>query len=276
MDAAKAAAVLAVNDISKDELFGLSFKTALPLVAVPTTAGTGSEATPYSVLIDTAGPVKRSVGSPLIFPRFAFLAARYMKGLGRNNTVNTAIDALSHAVEGMCSVRADPISDTLAKESIAMIMSCFDALLDFPEKPEDLPSEIREKLLLASAMAGIVISQTGTQVVHSMGYQFTLNWGTDHGRANGLIMGSFLKLLEAREKAGSSSAKRIPAICSALGMNLDEFSRTLDKFLGKREQASSIQLEEWADNSNEPRKLTNCYITVNREEILEMFRQSVG
>ena len=276
MDAAKAAAILAVNDISKEGLFGLSFKTALPLIAVPTTAGTGSEATPYSVLVDTAGPVKRSVGSPLLFPRFAFLDARYMKGLGRDTTVNTAIDALSHAVEGMCSVRSDFISDTLAKESIVMIMSCFDALLDFPSQPEKLPVEIREKLLLASAMAGMVIAQTGTMVVHSMGYQFTLNWGTDHGRANGLIIGAFLKLLEAREKADPSIQRRIVSICAALGMDLDEFSRKLDRLLGKREKATSAQLEEWADKSNEPRKLTNCYIIVDRKEIFEMFRQSAG
>jgi len=292
MDAAKAAAALAINDISKEEMFGLSFKSALPIAALPTTAGTGSETTPYSVLVDTTeadgktpksgGPVKRSVGSPLLFPRFAFLDAKYMLGLNRDLTVNTAIDALSHAIEGMLTRRANYLSDVLARQGIAMIMDCVEALLAFPEDPLAFPPELREKLLLASSIAGMVISQSGTAVPHSMGYMFSLNWGTDHGRANGLLMKSFLSWCREKEQAlcKTSVEPRIPGLCAALGMELEPFFDMLEKLLrlsvgspGQREKASEAELAAWC--SQPMKNAANTYIQPSQEEIARMFRESV-
>jgi alcohol dehydrogenase class IV len=289
MDAAKAVAVLALNDIPREKFFARAFTGALPIAAVPTTAGTGSETTPYSVLVDTGspdesrfpdgrsaapGPSKRSVGSPLLFPRFAFLDARYTFSLGRDNTVNTAIDALSHAIEGFLCVRANYLSDVLAKESIAMILDCFDSLIAFPADPRSFPAALREKLLLASSIAGIVISQSGTSVVHSMGYMFTLNWGTDHGRANGLLMKSFLRWCRAREKADPSIPPRIPALCSALGMDLESFCGKLETLLGNREKASGAELDAWGATGM--KNAANTYIKPSQEEIREIFKEAVG
>ena len=291
MDAAKAVAILAVNDISREQLFGLEFARVLPLAAVPTTAGTGSETTPYSVLVDTgspdesrfpngrarderAFPRKRSVGSPLIFPRTAFLDARYMIALNKTITVHTAIDALSHAVEGLISIRANQLSNVLACESISLIRDCYDLLVNFPG-PEKFPFELREKLLLASAAAGMVIAQTGTTAVHSMGYQYTLNWGTDHGRANGLLLAEYLKLLEKKEKTESPAGPRMASVREALGMNLDEFAELLNKLLGQREQASQAEIEQWAADPFSSRSAANCYIRISGDEVLELYRQSV-
>ena len=284
MDAAKAAAVLAVNDISKEELFGLSFKTVLPIAAVPTTAGTGSETTPYSILVNTTeadgktpkagGPAKRSFGSPLIFPRFAFLDARYMLGLNRNITVSTAVDALSHAVEGMLTPKANYMSNVLAREAIAMIMNCMDDLLAFPAEPSTFPFEKREKLLLASSIAGMVISQTGTATPHSMGYLFTINWGTGHGRANGLLMKSFLSWCREKEGKDPSVNPRIPGLCAALGMDLEKFFDILERLLGEREKASETELADWG--AQPMKNAANTYIKPNQEEIARMFRESVG
>ncbi|MDR0586309.1 MAG: iron-containing alcohol dehydrogenase [Treponema sp.] len=289
IDAAKAAAVLAVNDIPREKLFARAFSGALPIAAVPTTAGTGSETTPYSVLVDTGspdesrfpdgrpvvpGPSKRSIGSPLLFPRFAFLDARYTFSLGRNNTVNTAIDALSHAIEGFLCVRANYLSDVLARESIAMILDCFDSLIAFPADPRSLSAAVREKLLLASSIAGIVISQSGTSVVHSMGYMFTLNWGTDHGRANGLLMKSFLMWCRAREKNDPSVSPRIPALCSALGIDMESFCGKLETLLENREKASGAELDTWG--AANMKNAANTYIKPSQEEIRRMFKEAVG
>ena len=284
MDAAKAAAVLAANSISKEELFGLSFSAALPIAAVPTTAGTGSETTPYSVLVDTTeadgktpkagGPVKRSFSSPLLFPRSAFLDAAYMLDLGRSSTVNTAIDALSHSLEGMLAVRANYVSDVLAREGTAMIMDCMDALLAFPENPRDFPVDKREKLLLASCIGGMVIAQSGTVAPHSMGYLFTLNWGTDHGRANGLLMKSFFSWCREKEKTSPAVTPRIPRLCAALGMDLEPFFAILEKLLGKREKATEAELTTWS--ALPMKNAANTYIKPAKEEIERIYRESVG
>lgn len=288
MDAAKAAAVLAVNDISKEDLFTLAFRKALPIIAIPTTSGTGSETTQYSVLVDTTetdgitprtnGPAKRSISTPLLFPHIALLDAVYIKDLNRDITVNTAIDALSHAIEGMLTLRANHISDMLAKESIAMILDCMDALLAFPGNPSSFPLEKREKLLLSSTVAGMVIAQSGTATPHSMGYQFTLNWGTDHGRANGLLMKSFLLWCQEKEKSIKKDnpffTLRIPVLCTALGMNLDKFVNLIEQLLGQREKASKTEIDTW---STLPMKnAANTYVQPNTEEIGRIFRESVG
>jgi alcohol dehydrogenase class IV len=288
MDAAKAIAVLAKNNISKEEMFSLAFTSALPIAAIPTTAGTGSETTPYSVLVDTTeadsktpkagGPAKRSVGSPLLFPQIALLDAKYMRPLNRDITVHTAIDALSHAVEGMLTFKSNYFSDMLAGKSIEMILGCMDALLEFPSDPFSFPMEIREKLLLASAIAGMVIAQSGTAAPHSMGYHFTLNWGTDHGRANGLLMKSFLLLCREKEKimqnADNSFRPRIPKLRDTLGMELEEFFELVEKLLGKREKASGEEIKTWS--ALPMKNAFNTYTTPDKEEIEKMFRESVG
>ena len=288
MDAAKAVAILAINDISKEEMFTLGFKDALPIIAVPTTAGTGSETTEYTVLVDTTeadgktpkvnGPVKRSISSPMLFPKIAFLDAKYMKALNRDITVNTAIDALSHAVEGLLTLRANYLSDILAKESIAMFLDCTECLLAFPQDPASFPMEKREKLLLASAIAGMVIAQSGTAAPHSMGYHFTLNWNTDHGRANGLLMKSFLLLCREKEKAmqkaDPSFQLRIPRLTAILGMELEKLFDIVEKLLGKREKASEEELARWG--AIPMKNAANTYIQPNKEEIQRIFRESVG
>jgi alcohol dehydrogenase class IV len=278
MDAAKAAAALALNDISKEELFGAAFDRALPLAMIPTTAGTGSETTPYSILVDTAGsvdktPMKRSVSSPLLFPRFAFLDARYTSRLNRNTTVNTAIDALTHAVEGMLCLRANYLSGMLAAGAITIIMDCMEDLLAFPaETPAAFPMDKREKLLLASSIAGMVIAQTGTALPHSMGYLPTINWGTDHGRANGLFMKSFLSWCREKEQGGTD--RRIPALTAALGMEPERFFTILELLLGPREKAAETELQAWS--ALRMKNAANTYIKPEQEDIARIFRESLG
>jgi hypothetical protein len=107
-----------------------------------------------------------------------------------------------------------------------------------------------------------------------MGYMFTLNWNTDHGRANGLLLKSFLMWCRAREKANPSIPPRIPALCSALGMDLESFCGKLETLLGNREKASEAELDAWGGTSM--KNAANTYIKPSQEEIREMFREAVG
>jgi alcohol dehydrogenase class IV len=267
MDAGKAIAGLAVQDVRKADLFSAVFTKALPIAAVPTTAGTGSEVTSNAVLTNDAAQTKTSIAGPALFPRFAFLDAAYTLNLSKPITIGTALDALSHAIEGMVSVRASPVSDALAKESIAGIADCFPFL---EQERIDLP--IRKKLLLAATLGGMVIANTGTTAVHPMGYMLTYFKNIDHGRANGLLLGHYLKVLQEKCRTG-----KIQEIVSVLNVgNLESFCMILDRLLGHRERFTQAELEDYAERSVKAKNIANCIIPLDKADLLEIFKHSVG
>lgn len=272
MDAAKAIALLAASDISEDELFSGSYKEkALPLALIPTTAGTGSEVTPYSVLTNIKLQTKTSIATPLIFPKLALLDAKYMKSLSMTATINTALDALSHAIEGMLSIRATELSNSIAVESIKKLVPCFRYLS--PGKEQDiinLTADIREKLLYGSMLAGIVISHTGTTVVHPMGYSLTYFKNVDHGRANALLLPSFMRFFM---KSDPDTVKRILA---AMGHDtIDEFEAMFLRLLGEREQVTEMDLERFAGIAVNAKNITNSKVVLNKEDIINIYNRSL-
>jgi alcohol dehydrogenase len=104
LDAAKAISLQAANNTSKNQIFDTTKHIkSLPIIAIPTTSGTGSEVTQYSVLTDDTTNKKAGFGSELIFPKIAFLDPKYTISLSKQTTLDTAIDALSHLLEGLDS-----------------------------------------------------------------------------------------------------------------------------------------------------------------------------
>ncbi|WP_129409076.1 iron-containing alcohol dehydrogenase family protein [Marinitoga lauensis] len=209
MDAGKAIAVLTANpELTPDDLFDMNnYDVALPIVAVPTTAGTGSEVTPFAVLTKPNGR-KSGFKSELIFPDISYLDPKYMVKISKALTLTTAVDALSHAVEGTLSKKSTPLSDMLAKESIRLIYEYLPKVLN------DLENiEYREKLAIASTLAGMVIAQTGTILPHSLGYRITIHKGIRHGQATAM----FLPLIaEEVEKYSPEKTKIIKDIFGTL------------------------------------------------------------
>lgn len=185
LDAAKAVALLVTNGGSCGDYIDDSSacRAALPMIAIPTTAGTGSEVTPYSVLVDAASGQKKTLRHPTLYPRVAFLDPRLTLGLPRDVTVATALDALSQAMEGMVSKRATPLGDTLALETCRLIREALPKVL---VNPND--EDARGVLLYAAMLSGLVIAQTGTTIVHGMGYHYTLDYGIAHGAANAVLL----------------------------------------------------------------------------------------
>jgi len=187
LDAAKAIAVLSTNSSPLEQYIGQDKvkKPLLPLIAIPTTAGTGSEVTKYIVLTDKKRipPHKEVIGDAHLFPKIAILDPELTLSLPPSITADTGVDALSHAIEGFSSNRAQPLADLLALKSINLI---FRYLPEAINNPYNL--EARSSLLYASFLAGIVIAQTGTIIVHAMGYRLTSEFGIPHGRANGILL----------------------------------------------------------------------------------------
>ncbi|EGW37947.1 iron-containing alcohol dehydrogenase family protein [Desulfosporosinus sp. OT] len=272
MDAGKAIALLAAQDIEEENLFSGNYeKKVLPMAFVPTTAGTGSEVTQYSILTNDKAQTKTSIASDLLFPTVTFLDAKYTEQLAVTTTINTAIDALSHAVEGMLSVRASNVSDALAVASIRMIMNCvpdmLQALLAGSEVVFNLKQ--REQLLQASLMAGMVIAQTGTTVVHAMGYSLTYFKNIDHGRANGLLLGEYLKLVEnvQPDLAGS--------ILAAMNFSeADQFGELMNKLLGDKEEISSEEIKRYSKIAIQTKNIANSVVKPTEEELRTMYALS--
>jgi alcohol dehydrogenase class IV len=180
IDAAKVVSYLLTNGISPETIWQKPRLSPLPLVAIPTTAGTGSEVTPYAVLTVPEDETKKSVVTPLIYPKVAFLDPAYTESMPREVTINTAIDALSHLIEGFIAKRANNLSDILAIEGMELMAK---ALPSLPKG--EFASSCREHLLYASLFGGLTIAKTGTTLVHALGYSLTYYHGIEHGRANG-------------------------------------------------------------------------------------------
>jgi len=193
MDTAKGAAVLATNHRPLMELFPIHrFENApLPLVCIPTTAGTGSETTQYAIINNDEGTDKLNLNSPRTFPILALLDPELSVTMPEDITAETGLDALCHAIEGYISRRSQPLSDCLALESIRAVK---EYLTEAVRDGENL--DARAGMLYAAALAGMVIAQAGTTVLHALGYCLTLKYGVPHGRANGALLGHYFKLLE--------------------------------------------------------------------------------
>ncbi|MHB8063183.1 MAG: iron-containing alcohol dehydrogenase family protein [Ruminiclostridium sp.] len=272
MDAGKAIALLAAQDISEENLFSGNYENkVLPMAFIPTTAGTGAEVTQYSILTNNKAQTKTSIASDLLFPTVAFLDSKYMEQLPVKTTINTAIDALSHAVEGMLSIRASTITNTLASESIRMIMSCVPEMLQaLNAEPKTIfDPKSREKLLQASFMAGMVIAQTGTTAVHAMGYSLTYFRDIDHGRANGLLLGEYLRLVEKEQPDLTSS------ILKAMNLScVNQFIDLMNQLFGEKEYISSTEINQYSKMAIKTKNIANCIVKPKENDLKEMFTAS--
>jgi alcohol dehydrogenase class IV len=273
MDAAKAIALLAVQEIKEENLFSGKFNNnVLPLILVPTTAGTGAEVTQNSILTNDKLQTKTSISSPVLFPKLALLDAKYTMQLPMNVTINTAMDALSHAIEGMLSVRSTDMSNNLAMESIRKITHCLRFLSPSTSKnsSSSISLDVREKLLYGSMLAGIVIANTGTTAVHSMGYSLTYFKNIEHGRANALLLPSFLRFTTRKD---DQTTKKILA---AMGLETaDEFEALFLRLLGEREQITEKELERYTGIALQSKSITNSKVIPTKEDIINIYSRSL-
>ncbi len=264
LDAAKAIAVLATNDIEADELFDNSFKNKpLTTIAIPTTAGTGSEVTPYSVLTRNEAQTKGSFGTPDTFPAIAFLDPVYTETQPAAVTVNTAIDALSHCIEGYLSNRSTLASDILAQEGIRLFGECKEHLQNGA-----ISREVRGKLLYASMLGGMVIAQTGTTIVHGAGYNYTYFKNIPHGRANGYLMAEYLRFNY------SHGAEKTDNVLALLGLaDINGFDALIASLIGRAPGLSDAEISKYAAITMSQRSTTYNIRPVQAQDIEDIFRK---
>jgi alcohol dehydrogenase class IV len=185
MDVAKLAAYLLGSGDDLDSIWGVDIAQGarLPLALVPTTAGTGSEATPISV-ITCEGGVKLAVNARPLVADWAILDASLTLGLPRHVTAATGIDAIVHAVEAYTSARLkNPVSDALAREALSLLSG---NLLTACEQPDNL--EARSAMMLGAHLAGLAFSNAPVAGVHALAYPLGGIHHLPHGVSNALML----------------------------------------------------------------------------------------
>jgi phosphonate metabolism-associated iron-containing alcohol dehydrogenase len=190
------------------------------LIAVPTTAGTGSEVTPWATIWDHAAGKKHSLHLRETWPECAIVDPELMLTLPRSVTVQSALDALSHALESIWNVNANPVSDTYAVAAAREVMATLPALL---ASPADVG--LRERMALAALKAGMAFSNTKTALAHSISYEMTLRFGLPHG-----IACSFTLPMVLRRAIGADSG-RDAVLAQVFDGNLEGAPARLERFL---------------------------------------------
>lgn len=272
LDAAKAIAVYTVNEPTEDgefklyDIFGGNYKSKpLPMCAIPTTAGTGSEVTPYSILTLHKEQTKRSFSCVDTFFKYAFLDGKYTQGLPKQVARNTAVDAMCHLIEGYTNKKATDMTDYIAIEGLRIFGKHLTAL-----ESGEFTRDICTELLWASSLGGVVISQTGTTIVHSMGYQLTYFKDIPHGMANGYLIGEYLK------GVNTVAPDKVQNVLTALNMtSLDEFNNYIKNILPRVADFTKSELEEWVETSIKAKNVASCPFFVDKSSELEIYIRSL-
>lgn len=187
LDTAKAVALLVTQDGELHDYFGLDLapKQGLPCVVLPTTSGTGSEVTLWSVITDTRGPepIKNGIGGANCYPTLALVDPELTLSLPPGLTACTGMDALTHAMEAYVSTVSTPFSDTLALEAMRLVSA---NIVQATRQGDDLAA--REAMMLGSMMAGMAFSNADVAAVHVLGEALGGYFGLHHGHVMALLL----------------------------------------------------------------------------------------
>lgn len=264
LDAAKAIAMMIRNkNVTKENIFDFKDLEALPVIAIPTTSGTGSEVTQYSIVTDNKKHTKRNLGQT-IYPKIAFLDPKYTEKLSVQITRNTAMDAFSHIVEGYLNSNSTEYTDKLAIEALKYFSEALDSLLkgDFSRKD-------RENMMIASTIAGGIIAHNGTSIPHGMGYALTYNKGIPHGLSNCCLYPEYLKTFKDHKKLNN--------IISILGFSsLKDLNKNIKRLSTVNVKISEDEIKEYTDNIwNNKEKLKNHPEEITYDELYKIYYNSL-
>lgn len=189
LDVAKAISAMTVNEGKISDYKGIDKlqKRGAPIIAIPTTSGTGSEVTRYAAIIDSATSVKMLITSPYIIPDVAIVDPVLTVSCPRGLTAATGIDALTHAIEAYVSVKANPLSDMFALQAVSLLAGNLRAAW---ANGNNLKS--REKVMIGAMYAGIAFCNSSVALVHGMSRPIGANFHIAHGISNAAILGTVM------------------------------------------------------------------------------------
>ena len=238
---------------------------ALPIAAIPTTCGTGSEITPAAVLTRHDTQTKKSISYKL-FPDLALVDGKYLLSASKNLLINTCVDALAHAVESRVNIQTNIYNQMFSNYALKL----WGQIIPFLRSDDELTEELADKLMLTSTIAGMAIAQTGTSIPHALSYDVTYHNGVAHGKACGIFLVAYLRIY-AKHKP-----EDVNVILSLLGFEtLDDFAAFLKEILGivtLTEKEVLFYIERMMENTS---KLATCPFELTREDIEKIYAESI-
>lgn len=263
MDGAKAASSVALSKKTIRTYHGTGIpipKEHLPVIAIPTTSGTGSEVTSVSVLTDRKEGKKAPIASDSFYPEYAIIDPELTVSMTPYLTACTGIDVLSHAIEGYWSKGHQPICDALAVYAAKLVL---ENLKIAYEDGQNLVA--REKMAEASVIAGLAFGLPKTTASHACSFPLTNLYGIPHGEACGLTLDYFISVngkkdVRTRELAqmlGFDSSEVLAQAVGSLKKNLGLRVDLADKKLTQKEKEQLVILSHHPNLNNNPVKITD-------------------
>ena len=278
MDVAKLVALLRGSGESLSDVYGVGNASGmrLPLIQVPTTAGTGSEVTPIAI-VTTGETTKQGVVAPQLLPDLALLDADLTLGLPAHVTAATGIDAMVHAIEAYTSkVRKNPYSDMLAKEALRLLSgNIVDAVSHGTNRVT------RSNMLFGSMLAGQAFANAPVAAVHALAYPLGGHYHISHGLSNSLVLPQVMRFnLPACENLYAELASVMDADLPATGEALIQFMEGLIEQVGLPRTLAEVNVPEndlamlAADAMLQQRLLVNNPREVTEADALQIYQAS--
>ncbi len=241
------------------------------MIAIPTTSGSGSEATPFSVATDPKDETKKVTGHYYFYPSVSLVDPILCKTMPKDVTAHTGLDAISHAIESYWAKLAQPITDSLALDSLRHILPSIRKAYE-----EHTNSEARSEMALGSLEAGMALSNTRATAAHSISYPLTSKFDIPHGLACALTLPLFLRF-----NAESISGK-LPRLLNVMGVkSVEEGARKLTQLMIGLEQP--VKLSElgigkddipWiVEHGFSPTRVTNNPRKVEAKDVEEILNE---
>ncbi|MDO5292058.1 MAG: iron-containing alcohol dehydrogenase [bacterium] len=283
LDSMKAIAALVTNKGSISDYMGKSITTKVPtMIAIPTTAGTGSEATWFTIITDTKKDIKMLLKGPVLLPDVAIVDYKFSLTAPKSVTSATGLDALTHAIEGYTSKKAQPMTDTFAISAIKRIFRYLPIAYQ-----EGSNEEAREQMALAALEAGIVINNSSVTIVHGMSRPIGALFHVPHGLSNAMLLkecftyaldGTYERfgrlgreidvadIEDSDEEAAKKFLQAVIDLCKVCEVpTLEEYGIDKQEFF-----SSIIKMSEDAIASGSP---GNTIKPVHKEDVVEIYRK---
>ena len=265
LDTAKFAAAIARDGGAAEDYFrgNLPFPARhIPVLTVPTTAGTGSEVTQVSVM--SHGKEKKTINNPAFMPAAAIVDPELTLSVPPRTTMNTGLDALAHALEGYWSKNHQPISDLMAREAVRLVLENLEAAWR-----DGSDRQARENMSLAALLGGLSFALPKTAGSHACSYPLSEDYGLPHGEACAFTLDSFVRI---------NADERLEALCRAAGLSgageLTERIARLKRLGGLRTRLSDlgeVDLDKLAHDSAVHPLMRNNPVEMDEAALRRMF-----